>query len=100
MSGILGLVDRLKHAIDFIGLEHHAWRLVQRILNAFTTGKPFTQCIGQTDFVDDAGIELAGPVFSGCGMGQSQQVNVGAVITIVTHLAPSQKSQQCERTAR
>ena len=49
--------------------------------------------------MQDAGVDLAGPVLAGRGMGQAQQVEVGAVVARIADLAAGQKGLQRQRPA-
>ena len=99
VPGVLGFVDRLEHAVDFVGLEQHTRLQKERILDSLAAGEPLAQTWRQTHLVENAGVDLPRPVFAGRRMRQAQQVDVRAVVAGVADLAAGQHGLQRQRSA-
>ena len=91
VAGVLGLVDRLEHAVDLVGLEQHRRREEQGVLKP-SPREAVAQAIRQPDLVEDARVDLARPVLAGRGVGQTQQVDVRAVVARVANLAAGKEA--------
>ena len=90
MQGVAGLVDGLQQAVDLVRLKQHRRRQEQGILDPFSRREFLSQGRHQPHPMKDFGIHFTGPVFADRGIRQGEQVDIGAVVGLISHLPASE----------
>jgi hypothetical protein len=72
----------------------------EAVLDPFAGREAGAQTIREPGLVEDTGVDLSDVVLADAGVGQAQDVEVGAVVHRVPHLPPGEQCLQRERSRK